>query len=1166
MERHIREEPDKSPGGMYLCLLGRPLLSLDGVDVACRIKYRKGIALLGYLGIHAGDWLAREQLADLLWPELELASARTNLRQVLNNLSALLNGEGAVLQKNNTSIALVPGSRMRMDIDLLSDAVLDRIVSDTADARIWREREMEPRAASLGGEFLDGLQLPDTPEFDAWLEDQRHYFRGRSAFLLDSLCRAQHADGRLTAAIATARRLVGLSPTDESHTRLLMMMLSEGGDSRGALVAFEAIEQRLSTELGVQPDSSLIALRDQIAQRLDSANGQGLIDPHTQELRRLVALYCVSDALQDSAADSDFFEQVSAIVQMRGGKVVSVLGRGVLAVFGLQNGAERPVQRAVLAARDLLSPEHSSMPRIGISAGRVLLRPASDMPHLAGDMLDLAQMTGWSAQPGEILVCESTAVHGAEWFRFEPAGERTFPGLEGARKLFRLIGNVAPSDADDTPLSGRGSELAQLRTLWEESASGHTRVALLRAPPGLGKTRLANELERLVAAQGGQVRRIQCRLEHQHEPLAAVLAELATTSGDKKNAHSKSEIFTEVFALLDTATRSQPVLLVVDDLHWSDFATRELIGQLALGLGQQRLMMLITTRPEIALDLPSGLAHVIDLVPLDEADALSMIAARDFRDAIPPAERANIAATSGGVPLFIERKVRSYLEGEHHHAPIADLLQNELDQLGGYKQVLHAAAVLGNRFERRHLLALLPDVDVQAALARSIDRRLITAVSAETCVFRHALIRDAAYDNLPASRRKLLHERVARLFMTTLNSAPEEVAGHFTAAGCRNEAVDWWLKAGDDAMAREFAADAMTSYQEALGLLDDAGTAADKAQGRSIRMRLGYAAQVAEGYGSPLTYQLFTDMVAELDAALDYDPGEMFSALCGCYMGSSSFGKDDGLIIARRLQALARSDAERLMACFALGNTLFWRGDFKEAADWQKAGITLAKNVPLVERIRYGVDDLAVTCRAFHCWTLWFLGEEKAACAVADEALAFARRGKRAHGLCFALIFATCLHWCRGDVAQVASLASEALTLSKQHRFPLWEGVSSLFLLWAQASSGDTTGVDNLFGAAAMLQQAIKGRVTTSRWIVIHSLLASGEWQEAEKLLDVALREVEFQEEQYCLADLFRLKGECLEKRGLIDEGRNHYLRGLAVAREQGAPGLCERFEAFCPG
>lgn len=1148
-----------------MVLLGRPRIWRDGFDITRQIKYRKGMAVLGYLAAHAGTWIPRERLADLLWPGFEITAARTNLRQVLNNLGMLLNHPDELLQKDGAAVALVSGPAMHMDIDLLSDAVLERIAAGTPEARKWRERELEPRVGHLGGDFLAGLQLSDTPEFDTWLEAKREQLRTRAAMLIERLCRVQHAEGRLAEAVASARRLVGVAPFDEKHHLLLMTLLAESGDAPGALEAFGALQRRLSADVGVAPGERLVALRDDILRQLDKqAAPTSLRDSAAPEMRHVAALYCASDLLHGDDPDADFSAQVEAIVRQRGGALVSSIGQGMLAVFGLDDSAERATQRAVLAARDLLAPTSATAviePRIGISAGRVLLRQAAGMPHLAGEIPDVAKLIGWSAQPGEILASEKVALQAGESFRFEAAGETVFQGFEGTHRLYRVLGRADAIDAASTPFSGRADELARLRSWWADAVAGRERIAILRAPAGLGKTRLACELMQWVLEQGGRVRRIQCDLEHQHQPLAAVLAEVGgELEAGTEDVASKSAVFDAVIALVKAGAAQTPTLLVVDDLHWSDLATRELLGQLARTLESQRLLLVVTTRPEIALDYPKSITQVVDLAPLDEAASLSMIAAHDPNGAITAAERAEIATTCAGIPLFIERQVKGRLEGGHHRLSITELLQGELDRFGANRTVLHTAAVLGIRFERRHLTGLLPAADVPATLARAATRNLIAAVSAGTCAFRHALIRDAAYESLTPSRRRLLHERAARQFLAEEHSSPEEIARHFSAAACRDEAVEWWIKAGDQAMDREFAADAMASYQQALDQLEGAGAIADATLVRSLRMRLGYAAHVAEGYGSPLTYRLFADMVAEIEAVPDYDPSQLFSALSGCYMGGSCFGRDEGLAIAHRLQALARTDAEQLMVCFALGNTLVWLGDFKQAAAWQERCMALAAKLPFRDRIRYGVDDPAVTSRAFNCWTLWFLGEESAACAMADEAVAVARRAKRAHGLCFALTFAACLHWYRNDVAKVAAFAGEALVLAKQYVFPLWEGGAGLLLLWAQAASGSMADPSALFGAAAMLQQALPSRVTTSRWIVVRALLSLDEWQEAEKLLDTALREGEFLEEQYCLGDLMWLKGECLEKRGAADEAQAYRERAVDLATRQGALGLLRQF------
>lgn len=1153
--------------GVSLSLLGWPRVEQGGEDRTRQIKYRKGLALLGYLAVHGGVRHSRERLAELLWPALDLVAARTNLRQVLNNLGRVLNHPAELLQKDAAVAGLFPGADTWMDIDLLADGAVDRLARETPEARSWRLNCLEPRVGTLGEEFLAGLQLTDTPEFDEWLDAMRMHYQTRSILLLERLCTLQRVEGRLTEAVSTARRLVSLGPFNEAHHQQLMSLLAESGDASGALEVFAELRRRLETEMGVLPGPTLLALRERIARRLDNCSAS-LQETGGAEVRQLSLLYCTSEALQDDEADRLFAESMQAAVKRRGGMVISGVGRGVLAVFGMGDSTERASQRAVLAARDLLPGGICPvvhLPRIGISAGRVLLRPAPGGPHLAGEIPDLAKLIGWSAQPGEVLVSEAVAHHAGEWFSFESAGERVFPGLEGGQPLYRLAGASAIPRSVPIPLAGRQQELEQLLACWEEACAGRPSLVILRAPAGVGKTRLAGELALQVAGLGGRVRRIRCALEHQHQPLAALLAELEGEASElpgkreMSGESSKSEIFARLIAQLQAETETTPLLLLVDDMHWSDLATRELLGLLAREMDQQRLLLVLTTRPEVSLEYPGARVRRIDLEPLAEPESLGLIDAHDPEQRLEASERREIAAACAGIPLFIECQVKSRLEGRHYQFSITEALQGELDCLGTHKRVLHVAAVLGNRFERRHLEALLPDADLPGALARAVGRRLVETPSAEVCVFRHALIRDAAYESVPVSRRKSLHEAVAHLFMAEAG-APDEIARHFTAAGCRDEAAAWWIKSGDEDMAREFAADAMSSYRQALELLQSAGVRQDGAAVRRVRMRLGYAAQVAEGYGSPLTYQLFLEMVTEIEASPEPDPGLLFAALCGCYMGSSSFGRDDGLRIARRLEGLARTEAERLMVCFALGNTLLWRGDFVEAAVWQRRGIELASRLPSQERLRYGVDDLAVTCRANLCWTLWFLGDEAGACAMAAEALREARKEGRAHGLCFALSFAVGLHWFRGDGPQVERLAGEALVLARQYRFPLWEGINSLFLLGSRARACVIDDKQPLFEAAALMQQAIPGRAQTCRWIVARALLDQGEWEEGEKLLDVALAEAPGQEEQYCQSDLLRLKGICLARRGQTGEAGDHGRQAVALARTQGATGLLDLF------
>lgn len=1204
---------------LVLKLLGRPQIDVLNQTVTRAIKYRKGMALIGYLAAHAGIWQSRESLADLFWPGLELSAARTNLRQVLNNLGAILDtmGHPLALQRDDQAVCLIAGAGVRIDIALLSDATLNRIVADAPDSRRWRQEEIEPLAHSLGEEFLEGLHFASMPDFNEWLEATRRYFRKRGILLIEHICRAQHNEGRLDAAIDTARHLIRLNPFDENATLTLMLLQAEAGDGTGALEAFSVLQQRLESELGLAPGKRLLTLCDDIRQGA-STNFSLLNRSETSghELRWLVAMYCDLGSYPDvaNAVDNGLIEHLLELGQRHGGTLASLAGQGLLLVFGLGEGVERAAERALLAAGEIIGKPADPCPiRIGICSGQVLFKTQANLPHLLGRAPDLARQLSWAAASGKVLVSESLLLQAGKLFQFTPLGERSFPGQEGLHKLFEVAGLSARGDTRQSspdakmrPFAGRREEMERLQALWSTVLKGDSRIAVLRAPAGLGKTRLISEFAHWVGQQGGTPHPVTCRLELQHQPLAALLAGLGllAESPPKASAEAareslgrrlqqrfseldpatiallqtlgesgkrppapdlaaKSTVFSAIIAALESLIARSPSLLIIDDFHWSDLATRELLSIFAHGLSHQKILLVITSRPEVSPDCPAALSEYIELPPMSESEALELIESSDPEGRIPLSERQRIAQTGGGIPLFVEHLIKGWQEGEHHLLPITELLQRELDLLGPARAVLRAAAILGSNFRRQDLIELLPDSNVAAALSRARHQGLIETNDGGVFSFQHNLILETAYNSTPPAYRRRLHKRVARQLEQQAAPPAEEVARHFSAAHCWQEAAQWWLTAGASAMAREFAFDAQACFEKALDMLAALDGEVDVNLVWSTRLQLGHAAQVSQGFGSPLAHRLFSEVAGEIEkeAASGSEHREnLFAALSGKYMGGSSQGEIEGLQIARRLADMAQSETERLMACFALGNSLFWRGELLEARLWQECGIALADRLPAKERIRYCVDDAAITCRAFYAWNLWFLGDETAACAMLEEGLGIARKGGRSHALCFIMTFAIAVHWCRGALDQVIELGNEALALSRRYAFPLWEGVNLLFLLAAQARSGALTDTAPLFAAAAQMQQAYQAGITTSRWIASDALMAQGEWEEAEKLLNLAIREADFNEDMYCLPDLLWRMGQCVNRRSTPDQAAPYFAQARDLAQSLRATGLLRHF------
>lgn len=1160
-----------------LFLLGPPKLIKDGTDQTKALKYRKAWALLGYLTAHTGQWQSREKLADLLWPDLDLPAARTNLRQVLSNLSGLLVDANArsPLERNERAVRWVSGSGIWLDLQFLSNESLARAGSESAAARLWRAHVLQPHVQALSGVFLEGFQIPGASEYEQWQQSVREFYRSRSLLLLEQTCHSQQAQKCLDEAIATARQLLEMEPLDEGYAVRLMALLAGQGRSAEAVAVFERIKQMLQEQLGAAPGESLVARYDAVLQAVHTSG-----KPQAEavaELRWIAGMYCdfqnqtILDELEDDAQRAKFADTVARF----GGKVFPTAGAGTFAVFGLAGVGERVALRALLSAQDLMAWGQPLGLRAGICCGKVLFRPMADGASISGDVSDLAMRICLTAEPGQVLLSALAAAQIGRAAAFSEAGEWNFRGLDGCHTLQRWIESDVPQAAEmvqgpdtlsgaNAPFLGRSDELLRLMDKWRQSLEHGVQVVVVCAPAGYGKTRLLQELSRAVEATGATCVQIVFRLETQYQPMAPFFAAMDQKLVASDNGPgSKSEVFGLVNKAIDRRLSEGPCLVVLDDVHWSDLASQEFLPLFVKGLEARKVLLVIATRPGLALDFAQS-AEILELKPLSETQARALAMAHQPAEGLPPQQSDWIVATAGGVPLFLELLAKGRTHSQQNLLSIRDVLQNTLDQLDDGKLVLRAGAVIGMRFSRAMLGILLGPADLQGTLLRAQSLQLIHAEADESYQFHHALIHDAVYESMPLGQRKSMH----RLWAAHLQSQPdaplEEVAYHWEAAHHWIDAAIEWRKAGDAALHREFAADAVASFKRAIHMLDKVDEALRPAHAyRESQLRLGYALHMAEGFGSPAAWHLFKDVARQLDTPDMVNPqnqDQLFAALSGCYMGASSQGEINGLMIAERLSDLARTPTQQLMASFALGNTLFWRGEFAEATHWLKNGIALSLSLPATARIQYCVDDPAVICRAFLSWSLWFQGDDAQATEMARDTLAWANNGKRSHAQCFAFTLLLGLYWCQGKMQELASLAMQTHLLAKQYGFPLWESVSGLFLLRAQAHSGAMADTAPLFAAARQMQTAYQAGITTSRWIAADALVAQGEWMQALELLEVSIAEADSHEDQYCVADLLWLRAQCQLATGQAVQSAQSFARAQAVAQRLGAHGLLARY------
>ena len=362
----------------------------------------------------------------------------------------------------------------------------------------------------------------------------------------------------------------------------------------------------------------------------------------------------------------------------------------------------------------------------------------------------------------------------------------------------------------------------------------------------------------------------------EYAPLLAPLFDVALPE-DRAAKFAPEELRRRQLAAM-TATflagaRSQPIVLAFEDLHWADPTSLDLLRALVERGAQAPLLIVATTRPEFRPDWSLRSHHsVISLAPLDRAQVRRMVGEIATRHALSDEVIDGVGERTGGVPLFVEEVTPLLLErnaqgGAQAIPPtLQQSLAARLDRLGEAREVAQIGAVLGRDFSYRLLrdvsssAAGLDELRLQAALDRLTEADLLFVDGAPPTAafrFKHALIQDAAYESLLRSRRQALHRRAAEA-LRDANAEPEAIALHFTEAGLDDLAIEWWGKAGDQALRRSAFQEAIAHLGKAIAMADKAGETSRRATGVSaaptqrlpqLHAAYGNALIAARGHG-----------------------------------------------------------------------------------------------------------------------------------------------------------------------------------------------------------------------------------------------------------------------------------------------------------------------------
>jgi serine/threonine protein kinase/predicted ATPase len=849
-------------------------------------------------------------------------------------------------------------------------------------------------------------------------------------------------------------------------------------------------------------------------------------------------------------------------------------------------------------------------------------------------------------EPGWVAISEATRRLVLGYFRSEPLGAKAIRGLPKPIELHKVVGrgeavsriDVARS-AGLSPLTGRDQEVGLLKDRWEHAKESVAQLVQLTGEAGIGKSRLVLVLKEFVAddepGRAASTIEWRCSPHHQDsglypatECLERILRLRASDSPssrlDKLEGHLKVlglgdperlALFASLLsipsdgrfpplglspqrqkektleALVDWLAEQagrRPVLFIVEDMHWVDPSTLEFLGLLLDERPDDRIMTVLTARPEFVAPWPVRSNRVqLAINRLTRRQIADLVRRKVGMKDVPEAVVEQLAARTDGVPLFIEEFAKMLEESgalrgadgelsmtgsfpvDAIPATLQDLLLSRLDRMPGVKDVAQLGATIGREFSFELIKAAstLDEAALRLELGRLMEAEILFEKgrgSRSTYLFKHALIQDAAYQSMIKAKRQQVHERIARVleaeFAETARSRPELLAHHYSSAALPAEAVAYWQAAAERSQGRSSHAEAVGQFKRGLEQVLLLPESTDRgAIELPLQAGLMVSLVASRGYASP-ELEPVQARARDLAERLG-DTAALFRIIWGMWaLRLLRDEMDTAIDLANQLLALAESrhdQGQTLEAWFSISITRFYRGEFQEVLDACDHCEELEEPDLCRHNALHISQDTGATYRCYRALAHWYMGRPDDAWREINEAVEYTRGVDHPFSLAYVLHHAGWVSYLarRGDDG--VRFGDECLTISAEQGFPFWKALGMMSRGTGRMVAGQ---IDEALGLveeamAAYLQTGSRKSLAEYHGFLAQIHREAGRLEDALREVDEALAIADRSNSRCQEAELHRLRGEVVRALDLARgaEAEASFGRSLAVARRQSA-------------